>query len=89
MVRSRQRLAFTFLAFTFGSAAALAQDLKVQDTRILLETGAFDPLRGPQRLPPALRLPSEAATDRWIVQFHAPLTREQRDAAHRRSSGSS
>lgn len=53
---------------------------EVADTRILLETGAFDPLRGPQRLPSGLRLASEAATERWIVQFKAPLTREQKAA---------
>ena len=48
------------------------------DTRILLETGAFDPLRGPQNLPSGLRLASDTATERWIVQFKAPLTRDQR-----------
>jgi hypothetical protein len=67
------------LSFTASIGAALAQGVVAEDTRILLETGAFDPLRGPQRVPPELRLSPEAATDRWIVQFRAPLTREQRD----------
>ena len=78
MTSSRRRFVFTVLAFTLFNGPALAQKVQGQDMRILLETGAFDPLRGPQRIPPALRLASDAATDRWIVQFRAPLTREQR-----------
>jgi hypothetical protein len=78
MTRRRRLFALSVLAFMVCRGAAEAQEAKVQDTRILLETGAFDPLRGPQRIPPELRLPSEEATDRWIVQFRAPLTREQR-----------
>src|SRR6266508_3151329 len=79
MTRGRRRFACFVLAFVLCRNAAEAQGVKVEDTRILLETGAFDPLRGPQRIPPELRLASEEATDRWIVQFRAPLTREQRE----------
>jgi hypothetical protein len=79
MTLGRRRFAFSVFAFILCHSAAEAQDVKVRDTRILLETGAFDPLRGPQRLPPELRLASEEATDRWIIQFRAPLTREQRE----------
>ena len=79
MTRGRLRFAFLVLAFVLCRSAAEAQGVKVEDTRILLETGAFDPLRGPQRIPRELRLASEEATDRWIVQFRAPLTREQRE----------
>ena len=74
------------LLFVAGPAAQGQEPRRataVTDTRILLETGAFDPLRGPQSLPSGLRLASEAATERWIVQFKAPLTRDQRAALTR------
>lgn len=75
------------LLLCVSAATATAQELRpgteTKDTRILLETGAFDPLRGPLNLPPGLRLASDAATERWIVQFRAPLTREQRAALNK------
>jgi hypothetical protein len=78
MTRARRWLVLAVSSLTLLGDVAAAQNAPAQDTRILLETGAFDPLRGPQRIPPGLRLASDAATDRWIVQFRAPLTREQR-----------
>ncbi len=67
MTSSRRRFVFTVLAFNLFNSPALAQKVQGQDMRILLETGAFDPLRGPQRIPPALRLASRCG--------HRPLDR--------------
>ena len=55
-----------------------AQENPSQDLRIHLQTAVFDPLAGPPPMPEALRLVSPETTERWIVQFRRPLTREQR-----------
>lgn len=61
--------------------AAVAQEPATQetDTRILLRAvPPFDPLEDPPEMATALRLPAPEATERWIVQFQRPLTREER-----------
>ncbi len=55
-----------------------AQESPTADLKIHLEAMTFDPLAGPPPMAAALRLPPSAPTERWIVQFHRPLTREQR-----------
>lgn len=48
------------------------------DRRIHLRAMVFDPLAGPPSIAAPLRLESPEATERWIVQFERPLTREER-----------
>lgn len=75
------RLTITLAAAALALAPALAaeaQEAPAQDTRIHLQTAVFDPLEGPPQVASALRLEAPEATERWIVQFHRPLTREQR-----------
>jgi hypothetical protein len=71
-----RRLVVVFALLAAGPAAA--QERRGQDTRIHLEAATFDPLRGPGPIAPELRLLATAPNERWIVQFRAPLTREQR-----------
>lgn len=71
-------IAFCLLAALLWSGAASAQERTTEDRRIHLEAAVFDPLQGPKLPAAAPRLGPGDSTDRWIVQFHAPLTREQR-----------
>ena len=71
----RYVVAFALMAV---AGAAGAQETRGQDMRIHLEAATFDPLRGPGPIAPELRLSAAAPNERWIVQFRAPLTREQR-----------
>jgi Subtilase family len=61
------------------SGAAQSQETSPDDTRIHLEAAVFDPLQGPGPAPEALRLETESGTTSWLVQFRAPLTRQQRE----------
>jgi hypothetical protein len=79
MTNHRSSLGLLFIVLCLGAGTAAAQEPAATDGRIHLEVGTFDPLRGPGPAVGALRLPAGAATDSWIVQFHAPLTRQQRE----------
>jgi hypothetical protein len=63
----------------WGSGAAQSQETASNDTRIHLEAAVFDPLQGPGPAPEALRLGAGIETNSWLVQFRAPLTRQQRE----------
>lgn len=62
-----------------GTTGAHAQETSREDMRVHLKAAVFDPLEGPGEIPPALRLAPAAKTERRIIQFRAPLTREQRE----------
>lgn len=79
MTSYRSSLGFYLIALLGCAGLASAQDTRTDDGRIYLEAGAFDPLRGSGPASGALRLAAQTATDSWIVQFHAPLTRQQRE----------
>lgn len=68
------------LVMLFGAGAALARckGAPCQRVEIHLRGAVFDPLDGPVDTPEELRLPPDTRTESWIVQFRAPLTREQR-----------
>ncbi len=67
------------LAWTGAAQAQPAEAPPRADFRIHLKAVVFDPLVGPGELAAGLRLPEGAATDRRIIQFRAPVTREQRE----------
>lgn len=62
------------------NAQQTAQTQKPQDEdyRIHLKAMIFDPLRGAGNIAAELRLPEGTAVQRRIIQFRAPLTRDQR-----------
>lgn len=62
------------------NAQQTAQTQKPQDEdyRIHLKAMVFDPLRGPGNIAAELRIPEGTAIQRRIIQFRAPLTRDQR-----------
>ena len=73
-------VSLALLLLTILPCPAAAQGVQpAQDMRILLETGAFDPLRGPARIAEGLRV-ADSATEHFLVQVKAPLTRAQRAA---------
>lgn len=70
------RMASALLVLLATSGVLRAQEAQTQDLRIHLEAAVFDPLEGPGYIAPELRLPAGVPTERWIVQFHRPLTRQ-------------
>lgn len=75
------RRTFSVFALALLAMAGIvrAQESPTGDLKIHLEAAEFDPLKGPARVAPELRLSAGSSTERWIVQFHRPLTREQRE----------
>ena len=74
----RAVLPVLLVVMLIGAGAALAGGTPCQRVEIQLPGAVFDPLDGPADVPEELRLPPGTLTDSWIVQFRAPLTREQR-----------
>ena len=74
----RAVLPVLLVVMLIGAGAALARGTPCQRVEIHLPGAVFDPLDGPVDVPEELRLPPGTRTDSWIVQFRAPLTREQR-----------
>ena len=62
----------------FGAWPGHAQTAPERDERILLRAAVFDPLKQPAYLAEQMAPPPAAVSERRIVQFHQPLTREQR-----------
>lgn len=79
MTRNRSPFVIFLIAAFFCSGLVSAQQAATDDPRIHLETAVFDPLQGPGPAASALRLSSDTPTNSWIVQFRAPLTRQQRE----------
>jgi hypothetical protein len=77
--RHRSPLVMFLIAVLFCSGLVSAQEAGTDDGKIYLEAAVFDPLQGPGPASSALRLSPETSTDSWIVQFRAPLTRQQRE----------
>lgn len=67
------------ISLTAVATTTRGQERPAEDMRIHLKARVFDPLAGPGELPAALRLAASSATERRIVQFRAPLTRQQRE----------
>ena len=79
MNRHLTRMALALLPLLAMAGGLWAQATQTQDMKIYLEAAVFDPLQGPKSIASNLRLPPSAPTERWIVQFQSPLTREQRE----------